>query len=107
MILVIQVYKTPNHKKLGVALVRYHDMVFHVDICLWEEKKLWVRMPEIWITPTKKRPLMKWPNKQISDAFQKEILNQIQSMTGLNLKKAIEIKRKAMQKYIELKKTKK
>lgn len=99
MINVMKIYKMPNHKRLGIALIRYHDLVFHCDICLFQEKKLWIRMPEMWLSPTKKKHLISWPNQKISDDFQKEILNQIFKQTGLTLKKAIEIKKKTMAKY--------
>jgi hypothetical protein len=87
-----EVHMAVSKFRIAQAVVKYHELGFYVDICLFKEEKLWVRMPEIWITPTRKRRFFFWVDKADSDRFQEIVLNKVFDMLGLNLEIAIKEK---------------
>jgi hypothetical protein len=77
-----------NRNKVGNVAVRYHDLVMRCELAFYaKERKAWVRMPEIWSKENQKKQYCYWPSKEISDAFQKEILNKIFDKYDLSLDK--------------------
>lgn len=78
--------------RVAQALVKYHELGFYVDICLYKEEKLWVRMPEMWVNKTKKKRFFFWIDKTDSDRFQEIVLNKVFDMLGLDLATAIKEK---------------
>ena len=84
----------PTLRRLGIVLVRYCELEFYCDICIYKKEKLWIRMPEMWITPTKKQRFFNWTSQEESKRFQEYVLRKVFEMLGLDLKKGIEIKSK-------------
>lgn len=68
----------PTRLQMGMMLIRYHQLVLRCQL-VYSAKyvKVWIRMPEVWYTPDKKTSFCHWPNKQISDEFQKLVLEQL------------------------------
>lgn len=92
MIKVKKVDIKPLKNRIARALINYHDLSMECEIWLWRNDNLFVRMPEIPIKDGKIRILL-WESKYLSDVFQKEVLTQIYDMSGLNLEKALEIRK--------------
>ena len=90
---VIEAKLAVNSFRIAEVLVRYYCLGLYLDICLYKEKKLWVRMPEIWLHRTNKRKFGFWFEKTDSDKCQEIILNKVFDMLGLDLDKAIKEKR--------------
>lgn len=66
-------------RKLGTILIRYHELEMKCELVYnRKDDRMWVRMPEVWLTPEKKVSYCHWPNRTISDKFQKEVLNKLQ-----------------------------
>lgn len=96
MIEVVGIFRKANERKLASLTVKYHDLMIKCDLCLFNEEKLWVRMPEVWMKKQQKQQFVFWPGKDLSDEFQKEVIKQVMEKTGLTMSKAIEIKRGIM-----------
>ncbi len=68
---VLDIKIKPNRTRVGQVKIRYHKLVIKCDIVYFvKENKVWLRMPEFWLTPTKKTPYVFWPDRDTSDAFQ-------------------------------------
>ncbi len=68
----------PSKKKIGNVLVQYCDLVMKCELVYHpEDKRVWVRMPEVWLTKKSKFKYCFWPVKEVSDEFQKEVLKQV------------------------------
>lgn len=86
---VVEARMCTNKFRIAEALVHYHGLGIYVDICLYKDEKLWVRMPEFWVTPKHKRRLTFWVNKADSDLCQEIILNKVFDMLELDVDKAM------------------
>jgi hypothetical protein len=49
-----------------------------------ENQKVWVRMPEIWVTKKHKFKYCYWPETAVSDTFQNTLLKQLFEKYKLN-----------------------
>ena len=75
---IIRFEMKPTLKQMGVLLIRYHDLHLKCQLCLAVKTgHLWIRMPEVWMTPERKTSFCHWPEKEISDMFQDEVKNQL------------------------------
>lgn len=81
----------PNKLRLATMLIKYYDILIKCDLVLFRKEKLWVRMPEVWITKEHKMRFVEWESKNKSDEFQESLLNKVFEMVGLDLEKAIEL----------------
>lgn len=84
--------------RLGVVHVRYHDLTLMCDICLYKNQKLWIRMPEVWLTKSYKKRFAYWHDPLKSEEFQKDVIEQIFAMTGLTLPMAIGMRKNFVEK---------
>ena len=68
----------PDRTKIANVIVGYYELVLMCEL-VWnvKDEKFWIRMPEHWLTPKFKKHYCSWPNKNISDNFQKIVLNKI------------------------------
>jgi hypothetical protein len=92
MIEVTHIDIKPTHKRLGIVNLKYYDLRIKCDICVWEDKKLWIRFPETWNKGVKLRHVY-WENKDISDKHQQIILKKVFDMIGLDLQQAVILKK--------------
>lgn len=89
---VIEVRLAVNTFRIAEVLVNFHGLGLYLDVCVYKDEKLWVRMPEIWLHRTTKRKFGFWFNKADSDKCQEIILNKVFDMIGLDLDTAIKEK---------------
>jgi hypothetical protein len=89
---VLLVEVKPSAFRIGTVFLRYYDLSMSCDICLFKNERLWIRLPEMWISQTKKISFVRWIDKGHSDNFQKLILSKVFDMVGLTLESAIEMK---------------
>jgi hypothetical protein len=81
---IINHFIQPDHRRLGVFLVKYHDLAIQCDLVYHvKDGKFWVRMPEAWFIKDKKTKFCFWQTKELSDKFQEEVLKLIFSPTVL------------------------
>jgi hypothetical protein len=81
--------------KIGIAIIRYGDLLLRCELVYnTKYKKVWLRMPEIWLNNKFKLKYCHWPNQQISDKFQEKAIGQIYKNYSLNLEKIIELHEK-------------
>lgn len=78
--------------RVGTVTINHEGLVVRCDICVYKNEKLWVRMPEYWITPESKVRICYWGSKELSDEKQVFILNKVFDMTGLDLQRAVKEK---------------
>jgi hypothetical protein len=90
MIDVLKAEVKVNDTRIGIVDVMYYDLVVYCDICLYKNENLWIRMPEVWLTPERKKRFNSWPQKCKSDHFQNVVLKKVFDMIGLTLEIAIE-----------------
>lgn len=89
---IIAFNKKPIGNRLGRILVRYHDIFIKCDLVYHaKSKNTWVRMPEQWITQEKKIQFCYWGDKEISDLFQKNVLNKLFDKYDLDQAKVEEL----------------
>lgn len=85
----------PNTRRIASVLIKYYDLVMNCDICLYKNEKLWVRMPEVWMTPELKVKFAYWDGKEKSDQFQDYVLKKVFDMLGLDVAMAQKLKAEA------------
>ena len=71
--------------RIGFVMVKYNDLIISCDICVYKQQKIWIRLPEMWISETQKRRFLYWPSEEKSNDFQKEVLSKLEDLLGLNL----------------------
>jgi len=72
---VIDFQINPCRRKVAFALIRYHQMIIRCDVVYFErDHKVWLRMPEMWLNPEMKLSYCYWPERDVSDEFQKTVL---------------------------------
>lgn len=82
----------PDKSRIAFLFIRYHDLLIKCDLVLYTKlDKLWIRMPEVWFHRDQKTCFCSWPNKEISDKFQKEVLKKVFAKYDMNLDKIKEI----------------
>ncbi len=82
---------SPGKTKLAEVAVRYENLILRCDIVYHPtDKKIWVRMPEIWVTATVKHQFAFWPSKELSDEFQVEVLKKIDENFSFSNDKLVE-----------------
>lgn len=86
---VVEAKMSVNKFRIAEVLVNFHGLGLYLDVCLYKDEKLWVRMPEIWIKRTDKRRFAFWFSREDSDKCQEIILNKVFDMLELNVDKAI------------------
>ena len=69
------------------------DLVYYAP-----QKKLWIRMPEIWVDNTFKDRYCYWPCQEKSLAFQEECLKQIKEKFKIDIDKIEKLHREAAKK---------
>lgn len=90
----------PDERKIATLWIRYDQLILNCDLVLHlGEKKLWVRMPEIWKTKTKKISFIWWPTQEISNTFQKLVLNELFDNYDVTYDKLAEIWAEARKKF--------
>lgn len=87
----------PSKTRLGLVKIRYYDLTFFCDICVYRGEKLWLRLPQIWTSQESKSQLVFWEDKKKSDEFQLFVLSKIFDMIGLNLEGGIKIRKAFME----------
>jgi len=92
---VIRAEYRPNTRRIASVLVKYYDLVMNCDICLYKNERLWVRMPEVWLTADQKVRFAYWDGKEKSDEFQDYVLKKLFDMLGLDLAMAQKLKNEA------------
>ncbi len=96
---VIELVVRPCKKKVACLIVRYLELHLKCDLVYFpKHDKAWVRMPEVWVTPQKKQRYCYWPTAEISDEFQKVILNKIFDKYSLDLGKIRSLHEQGVQK---------
>lgn len=93
MIDIVKIEMKATSTRLGIVFVKYYDAVISCDICIYKDKNLWIRMPEIWLSKNVKRAFVFWEEKEKSDEFQNKVLKKVFDMIGLTLEKAIEMRK--------------
>jgi len=89
---VLEMKIVPDKTKIAELKIRYHEMEMYCDLVLYTKRdKVWVRMPEIWRNRDIKTCFCRWPTREISDEFQKEVLKKIFDKYDLDLDKVKEI----------------
>jgi UV DNA damage repair endonuclease len=88
----------PNTRRIASVLVKYYDLVMNCDICIYKNEKLWVRMPEVWMTPDLKVRFAYWDGKEKSEEFQDYVLKKVFDMIGLDIEMAVKLKTEAFAK---------
>ncbi len=91
MIELVKVEFKPSSNRIAALQVRYYKALLMVDLCIYKEERLWVRMPEMWLGEQKIK-FIHWEDKADSDAFQETVLNQLFDMVGFNLDSALKMK---------------
>ncbi len=86
---VVEARLAVNKFRIAEVLVNYYGLGLYLDICVYKDEKLWVRMPEIWLHRTEKRKFGFWFDKKDSDKCQEVILNKVFDMIGLDLESAM------------------
>ncbi len=76
----------PDLKKIGIIMIKYHQLIIKCDLVYFSrDKRVWIRMPERWVTEEKKAPYCYWETKELSNAFQIEILDKLFSKYEMDL----------------------
>ncbi len=83
----------PSSYRLGIVVIKYYDLVISCDLCVYKKEKLWLRMPEIWLSETDKKRFVWWEENSFSEEFQNIVLKKVFDMVGLTLEKAIEMRK--------------
>lgn len=94
MIDLLDVKIHPSGTRLATLLIRYHDLVLNCELALYKTEKLWVRMPELWVSPHRKQRAVYWDDPVKSEHFQVMMLAIIEKKAGITLEKAIEWRKK-------------
>lgn len=94
----------PTGNSVGRILIRYHALIMRCELMVWKKESLWIKMPEVWVTPEKKKQFCFWPAKPISDGFQFQVLQLLKDEHGVDLKQALCILQNAKKKKSEKKK---
>lgn len=93
MIEVLKVDMRTNGVRIGSVMLKYYQAIICCDLCLYKNQNFWIRMPEIWVTKTTKRQFVFWETRELSDAFQKEVLKKVFDVVPLTVEKAIEMRK--------------
>lgn len=93
MIEIMKIEMKPTLTRLGLVFVKYYGLVISCDICIYKKEKLWIRMPEVWLTEDVKRGFAFWLDKEESNQFQITVLKKVFDMIGLTLEKAIDMRK--------------
>jgi len=75
--------------RIGYLTVKYYDLDILCDLCLYKDESLWIRLPQIWRDKQHKISFNFWCDKEKSDLFQKEVLQQVIQQTGVTVESAI------------------
>ena len=75
-------FTKPSRKVVGSILVKYGEMLLRLEVLVYRNIHLWVKMPELKYDTDKILKLCYWPDKETSDAFQKEVLRQLMEQYG-------------------------
>lgn len=86
---VVEAKMSVSKFRIAEVLINYHGLGLFLDVCLYKNEKLWVKMPEIWLNKTSKRRFCFWFTKEDSDKCQEIILNKVFDMLELDVEKAI------------------
>lgn len=85
---ILEMALRPCRIKVACLKVRYGQLILKLDLVYYaKEHRAWVRMPEKWLTKEHKTTYCYWPSKEISDEFQKDVLNKTFDKYGLDLEK--------------------
>lgn len=86
----------PCKTKLACILVQYEQLVLKCELVFHVNSQTpWIRMPEVWRTKTYKHKFAYWPTKELSDEFQKIVLNKLFDKYDLNLEKVAQLHRES------------
>ncbi len=80
-------------RRIGKVFINHEGLVFWCDICIYNDEKLWIRMPEFWVDKKNKLRILNWENQEVSDEKQVFILKKVFDMLDLDLEKAICLKK--------------
>ena len=82
----------PTKRRIGSLLVQYGELLMNCDLKYYVPgDRAWVKMPEVWLTPDKKVKFCFWPTKELSEEFQKKVLNKIFDKYDLSFEKIVEL----------------
>jgi hypothetical protein len=77
-------------RRLGWVLIKYGEIHLNCDLVYYiKDKKLWIRMPEVWTKRDTKIQFCYWPNRETSAEFQKNIIDQIYKNFNFDLESAL------------------
>ncbi len=89
---IVEFKKNPLGTKIGRVIVKYHDIFLKCELMFYNKtKSIWIKMPEQWITEEKKVRFCYWDDKELSDDFQKTVLNKLFDKYDLDQAKVEEI----------------
>lgn len=75
----------PCRTKVADLLIQYESVIFRCELTYYTpSNRPWIRMPEIWTASNHKYKFAYWPTKEISDEFQKTVLDIIFKEFDLN-----------------------
>ncbi len=92
MIDVVKIIEKPTTTRLGIVHVKYYELVLCCEYCIYKEEKLWIRMPEVWLTTEVKKSYVYWMEKDKSAEFQMCVLKKLFDMINLTLDSAKKIR---------------
>lgn len=74
--------------QVGNLIIKYHDVFIKCRLKVFKKQKLWIVMPELWSSKTEKCRIVFWPTQELSDDFQKKVLDQLAEKFQMNIEKA-------------------
>ena len=108
MIEIVKVILSPTARRLGTVMVRYHDIMLHCELVLYAKvnhEKLWIRMPKIWFDRTHRMQFAYFSDANISEHFQKVVLQMLELNHGIDLSSAIDLHKRNARIRKEIKKS--
>ena len=96
---ILDIWWCENKTELAWVNVLYCGLFLYCDLVYYSKgKKAWIRMPERWVDSKNKIQYCAWPNPEISDEFQKEVLKKLYEKYDLDEDKVSKIHADACEK---------
>lgn len=88
---VIKFELKPGKYRVAKVVVGYYELQIDMDLVIYHpQKKLWLRMPEVWKDDFKKRYCF-WNCREVSDRFQESVLDLLQKDYGITFESMCEV----------------
>jgi hypothetical protein len=82
-----------TQRRIGRVTINHEGLIVCCEICVYNDEKLWIRMPEFWPNKQNKIRLAFWESKELSDQKQELILKKVFDMLDLNVEKAVQLRK--------------